>query len=317
MSARATEAATSFSRALKNIPPGHAERQRIPRQLLATPDPFERVVPNGLLGEAAARFLGEASVPERPLTLLMDRLGGGDSVRAAATLIGTVGEAWPRGSFVHVAFATPPRGVGALVRANLTRVGAETGVLVDVVAHNRPAEGLRLAARDVESLLGQVNLVVTYAPGGVAGLVGASADRGFDHLLARSHVAVLSFPDPEALVADLASLGQVAAREPGLDALRFWVEVEDDGAFRELGHTVLGAGGDAGERLWVLLDNARRHRYRIQIEPMHDGLPAGDSILCPCQTVLEGGLLPELVVARVVKAGGRLVVVGRGRETLT
>jgi hypothetical protein len=105
-------------------------------------------------------------------------------------------------------------------------------------------------------------------------------------------------------------------REPGLDALRFWVEVEADGAYTELGHTVLGDRGDAPERLWVLLDNARRQRYRIVIEPMCDGLPTGISLVCPCRTVLEQGLLPELVIGRVVRAGNRLVAVGSGRETL-
>lgn len=317
MSDRATGTATLFSEALSNLASQLAERQRIPRQLLASHDPFERVVPTGLLGEAAGRFLTEASAPQRPLTLFMDRLGGGDGVRAASSVIALVGDAWPRGGFVHVAFATPSRGVGTLVRANLTRTGAEAGVVVDVVAHNRPVEGLRLTAEDVERLVGGCDLVVTYAPGGIAGLVGSGPDRSADRLLARSHVAVCSFPDPESLVADLPALGRVIDREPGLDALRLWVEVESDGSFVELGHAVLGEGGDADERLWVLLDNARRKRYRIVLEPMLDGLPIGATIVCPCQTVVEEGMLPELIVGRVVKAGSRLVAVGRGRETLT
>lgn len=316
MSDRATSAATLFSQALTNIHPRATERQRIARQLLASPDPFDRVVPTRLLGEAAAQFLAEATPPARPLTVFLDRLGGGDGVRAAASLIGVIGDAWPRGNFVHVAFATPSRGVGALVRANLTRTGADAGVVVDVVAHNRPAEGLRLSAQDVEQLVGQCDLLVTYAPGGIAGLMDFGTERPVDRLLARSQVTICSFPDPEALVADLAALGEVVDREPGIDALRFWVEVESDGEFAELGHTSLGAGGDSHERLWVLLDNAKRQRYRIVLEPMRDGLPIGATVLCPCQTVLESGLLPEMVVRRVVKAGSRLVAVGRGRETL-
>ena len=316
MSDRATSAATLFSKALSNVSPKLTEQQRFARQLLASPDPFDRVVPTRLLGEAAAQFLVEASAPAHPLTVFLDRLGGGDGVRAAASLFGVLGESWPRGNFVHVAFATPSRGVGALVRANLTRTGADVGVVVDVVAHNRPAEGLRLSAADIEQLVGQADLVVTYAPGGIAGLMDFTAKRSVDRLLARSHVTICSFPDPEALVADLANLGEVVTREPGLDALRFWVEVESDGVFAELGHTVLGKGGDAHERLWVLLDNAKRQRYRIVLEPMRDGLPTGATVLCPCQSVLERGLLPEMIVGRVVKAGSRLVAVGRGRETL-
>ncbi|MBW2276325.1 MAG: hypothetical protein JRF63_02470 [Deltaproteobacteria bacterium] len=317
MTDRATGAATLFSQALCNVSSKLSENQRIARQLLSTPDPFDRVVPSKVLAEAVAGFLVEASVPAHPLTVFMDRLGGGDGVRAGAALIGLVGESWPRGNFVHVAFATPSRGVGALARANLTRSGADAGVVVDVVAHNRPVEGLSLSPEDVERLVGEADLVITYAPGGIAGLIDVDGASGADRLLVRSHVAVCSLPDPEALVADLASMGEVVGREPGLDALRFRVEVESEGVFAELGDTVLGEGGDANQRLWVLLDNAKRQRYRIVIEPMCDGLPTGMAILCPCQTILEGGLLPALLVGRVVKAGSRLVAVGRGRETLS
>jgi len=317
MTERATGAATFFSQALTNVSEKLTRDQRIARQLLCTSDPFDRVVPIKALVEAAGHFLGKASRPDHPLTVFMDRLGGGDGARAASALIGLLGEAWPRGNFVHVAFATPSRGVGALLRANLTRTGADAGMVVDVVAHNRPVEGLRLSADDVERLVGEADLVISFAPGGVAGLTEIEGRAGADRLLARSHVVVCSFPDPEALVADLGALGEVVEREPGLDALGFRVEVESDGAFAELGQTLLGEGGDAQERLWVLLDNARRQRYRILIEPMRGGLPSGTALSCPCQTILERGLLPELVVGRVVKAGSRLVAVGRGRDTLT
>jgi hypothetical protein len=314
MSDLATSTASLFSAALNNISPGLMERQRIARQLLAETDPFERIAPTGLLAEATGRFLAEASRPLRPLTLLMDRLGGGEGAGASAALLGLLGDSWPWGSLVHVAFATPARGAGTLVRGNLKRVGAESKVVVDVVADNRPAEGLQLAQADAEQLVAGCSLVVTYAPGGIGGLLPPPSERGVDLLLSRSHVAVLSFPDPESLVADLKALEAIVDKEPGIDALRFWAEVETDGQFRALGHAVLGQGGDAHDRLWVLLDNARRRRYRFLVEPMWNGTPTGTPYLCPCQTAIEQGLLPELVIDRVVRAGNRLVVVGRGAE---
>jgi hypothetical protein len=315
MSERAFATAGLFSEALGNLSPRLAEDQRLARQLLGSTDPFARVTPIGLLGEAAGRFLAEAPHPVRPLTLFMDRLGGGEGARACSSLIALVGERWPRGALVHVAFATPSRGLGALVRGNLTRAGADSKVVVDVVAYNRPVEGLHLSPNDADRLVEGCDLVVTYAAGGVAGLMRGPEERDRDLLLARSHVAICSFPDPEASVAELPSLAEVVLREPGIDAIRFRVEVEADGRFEELGHALLSEQGDAQERLWVLLDNARRRRYRVVVEPMLGDLPAGHPIVCPCQTVIQAGLLPELVVVRVVKAGSRLVVVGRGRDT--
>ncbi|HUT78570.1 MAG TPA: hypothetical protein VM285_12830, partial [Polyangia bacterium] len=81
----------------------------------------------------------------------------------------------------------------------------------------------------------------------------------------------------------------------------------------ELGHTVLADPGDARERLWVLLDNARRLRYRVLVEPMLRSLPAGDPLVCPCRTLIEESLHESLVVDRIVPAGGQILVAGRGR----
>jgi hypothetical protein len=158
-------------------------------------------------------------------------------------------------------------------------------------------------------------MVITFAPSGSAGLI-PREDRRPDPLLARSHAAVLSFPDPESLVAGLPGLAESVERDPGMDALRFWARVgRESGADGDLGRCVLGPGGDAAERLWVLLDNAKRHRYRILAEPMLDGLPSGDPLICPCRALIESDLLPGLRVERVVPAGDRLVAVGSGEQT--
>ena len=246
----------------------------------------------------------------------MDRLGGGDGAHAAGGLIRAIGERLVGASFTHVSFSTPSRGLGALLRGNLTRAGAESSVLVDVVAHNRPAEGLVMTEEEADTILAGYHLVITYAPSGAAGLLPLSGGRA-DPLVVRSHVAVLAFPDPESLVADLPTMTAAVEAEPAMDSVRFWAMIADeDNAATDLGRCVLGRGGDARDRLWVLLDNARRRLYHFVAEPMLDDLPAGDPLVFPCRRLLESGFVEGLTIGRVVPAGNRLLVVGSGKLVL-
>jgi hypothetical protein len=315
MTDRATATASLFSKALQSVSGQAAARQRIARRLLASGDPFERLVPLRLLGEALGQRLEQATWSRAPLVLFMDRLGGADGIRAATAVIEQIGGRWSGAALVYVSYATPQRGLGALVRASLTGTGAATGVLVDVVAHRCPADQLRLSDEDARALTAAADLVVTYAPGGVAGIGAGEHEAPPDLLLARSDLAVLSFPDPEAVVADLDGYARIIEDEPGLDALRFWVQARTEGGIADLGHAVLGPDGDARERLWVLLDNARRLRYRVLIDPLCDGLPAGTPLVCPCRTLIEEQLAARVAIERVVAAGNRLVVVARATET--
>jgi len=311
MTDRASDTATLFSKALQSGPLQAAAEQRLARQLLASTDPFERLVPLRLLGEALAPALeGDAHAAD-PLVLFMDRLGGRGGIHKASAVIELLAARSDRATLVHVSFATPHRGLGALVRASLTRAGADSGVLVDVVAHNCPADQLRLGEDDVQRLTADCDLVLTYAPGGIAGVGPVAPDRAADRLLERSDLAVLSYPDPEAAVADLDGYERIVTTEPGIDALRFWVQARTADGYEELGHTELGPEGDAEQRLWALLDNARRLPYRLLIDPLCDGLPAGAPIICPCRTLIEEELAANLEVERIVPAGNRLVAVAR------
>ena len=272
----ATLTANLLSNALQNVHSSRTEEQRVARQLLRGVDPFERFVPARLLLEALKTHLDQRRLPDKPVVLFMDRLGGGDGAHAAAPIIDTLGKRFRGASFIHVSFATPSRGLGSLLRGNLTRSGAEHGVMVDVVSYNRPAEGLNLDSRQIEAIHNECDLLITYSPGGAGGLLPYPAHPKGDPLLALSHVCVLSFPDPESSVADLPGYRTVIEAEPGLCSLLLRMQVmNDSGQLEELARCTLGPDGDAEDRLWVLLDNARRRRYCLFIEPMSGGRPAG------------------------------------------
>jgi hypothetical protein len=307
-------AASRLSRALQSISRQAATRNRPALRLLGRGDPFDRLVPSRLLEEAVARALIALPPDAAPLVAVFDRLGGADGAEAGTSLLRLLADRGPGASLVHAAFNTPPRGLGALIRTGLTRAGAELGIPVEVVAHDGPARALKATAGEAEQLLAGVSLAVIFAPRGAAGLQGdAETGPRRDPLLERSHVAVLSYPDPEFLVADLDRLAAIISGEPGIDAVRFWVQADTGQGFEELGHALLADPGDARERLWVLLDNARRLRYRVLVEPMLRGLPAGDPLVCPCRRLVEDELREALAIERVVAAGGQLLVCGRGR----
>ncbi len=313
MSDPATATARLFSSSLQSVSPRHKQAQRCARRLLGPTDSFDRFVPSSLVNEATASLLAGLRERSDPVILFMDRLGGGDGGQCAASLIKILGESTRGASFIHISFSTPSRGLGSLLRGNLTRAGAETGVLVDVVAHNRPAEGMVMTREEADSLVADCDLVVTFAPGGSAGLI-PGEELKTDPLLTRSHVNVLSFPDPESLVADLPRLSEAIARDPEMDSIRFWAQIHAaDGATPDLGRCHLGEDGDADSRLWVLLDNAKRHRYSFTLEPMLEKLPTGVALLCPCSAAMSSAV-PGVRIDRIVPAGNRLLVVGTGRN---
>ncbi|MCP4195896.1 MAG: hypothetical protein GY762_01995 [Proteobacteria bacterium] len=312
----ASSVVSAFSQALQNISPRWTRQQRLSRKFLRS-DPLEQLIPNKLIEEGLEKLLNSHNRTGNPLVLLMDRAGGGDGVRAAASLMPLIGRRWSNVSFVHVAFSTPARGVGALIRNSLTKTGAEYGVDVHVVAHNRPFEGLEISRRLADQLTDACDLIMTFAPGGAAGLAGPEPSAvQQDVLLRRSHVAVLSYLDPESLISEIGFFDRLVGTEPALEAIRFNVQVEIDNAFQELGTTILGYGGDARDKLWALVDNGRRHRYKILIEPIQKDAPSGSPLLCPCQTIIERDLGESVAIERIVPAGATLVTTAKGKDTL-
>lgn len=313
---KAESVARAFSIGLDSISDSWVQRQRIVRWLLKT-DPLERLIPEKLLFEAVAGHLKKRAVIKAPLVVLMNRSGHGDGARTVSGLFPLLTEKWRQISLVHVSFSTPSRGLGALVRGLLVKEGAKHGVNVHVVAHNRPVEGLKLADEDVEELIGDADLVISFASGGGAGLVTPQKMYEVDPLLRRSHIGVLSFPDPDSLVADLPQFQKELGREPDLERVRFWVQVVSDAPnVEDLGFTCLGGDdGDAESRLGPLLDSAKRRPYRVLVEPLSKNLPTGNPLVCPCRSVIESSLSLSARVEKIVPAGSRLVAVTSGLNT--
>jgi hypothetical protein len=318
MARSARRASEILDAVLERAPRDLSDRERLSRKLLGTAGAFDRLVPERLLLEALSAHLENVGLDRDPVVLFLDFGGGGDGARASSAAIALLGAQGGGGAFVHAASNTPPRGLGALVRTSLVNAGAGVGILVDVVAHNRPLGAVEISAPELTELASECTLVVSYAAGGTGALLGARAEG----LLGLAHVCVVTSPDPESFVADLGALARTAEGEPGMDGVLFRVEVEagDDGRevrFAELGRCSLGPpDGDAGARLWQLIDNAKRKRYRVVVEPTAGGSAVGVPLVCPCRRVLERGELRGVSVTRLVPSGNRLAFVGRGRRTL-
>jgi hypothetical protein len=318
MARSARHAAERLGAALARVPREVAERERHSRRLLGTATAFDRLAPERLLVEALAHHLELHGIERDPAVLFLDFAGGGDGARAATAAVSLLGARGLGGSFVHVAANTPPRGLGALVRSALANAGAGVGILVDVVAWNAPLGAVALDDGELAGLAADCTLIVAYAAGGAGALLGPAAEG----LLRLTHVGVVTAPDPEGLVGELGAIARIVEDEPGMDGALFRLEVEEGEdargvRFAELGRCALGPpAGDAGERLWQLIDNGKRKRYRVLVEPTAAGRPVGAPLACPCRRLLERGALPGLSVTRVVPSGSRFVAVGRGRRTL-
>ena len=271
---------------------------------------FERIVDSSLLRESVAKTLDKFRSYKGPVVLLMDRKGGGQGSKVAADIITLLGK-YPRSILIYVPFVTPPHGVGTLIQSSLSRTGADYGVLVDVVSANIPAKGLHFTREQAERLVEKVDIVITYAPEGSAGLI-PFEEMKIDNLIAVSHINVLSYPDADYVVADLPRYEQIISKRPGFNHIEFSVEVVNDGKIEQLGRCLLGKGGDAADRLWVLMDNARRQEYRVLAVPVAHNEFIDDPLFCPCETLLKKHIGQSIKVDKLVNGGNSLVVSGKG-----
>ncbi|MBN2714896.1 MAG: hypothetical protein JXX14_03510 [Deltaproteobacteria bacterium] len=313
MSTTSSQIAERFVHALESVPLESLENQSKTRYLSRIGDDLEKVVDTGLLREALAKSLERRPLPPAPVILFMDRRGGGEGVRISSDVLALLAQNTQNAQYVHVSFVTPAGGVGTLLRSALARKGAEHGILVDVVAHKRPAEGMRLSVEDANEMVQGCDLVITFAPEGTAGLIFQNDDTR-DELLARSHISVLSFPDPEHVVADLERYEQIVNERPGFKHVRFWVQIRSGEKWETLGQCVLGSGGDARDRLWILVDNAKRHVYRILAEPVAREVAIGMPLIYPCKGLLESRHFYGIQPDKIVQAGSDIVMVAHKEQ---
>lgn len=314
-SVEAVEAAEAFSR----ISSVHASKDAPLRQvsrLLLSMDPLERLIPEKLLYEAVQHRLRQDAFPEAPLVVFMNRGGHGDGVRISAGLTALLAEHLKNPSLLHVSFNTPKGGLGALVRTAVLESAAAHNIGAIVLAHNLQAEKLPLTQSDIETALGRASLVISYAASGTACITTREQHCMQDLLLKHSHAAVLSFLDPEGLFGELPRIETELAREPNLAGIRFWVQSVDGDRLDTLGGAMLGrtSRNDARQKLWPLIENARRRPYRILAEPVRaNGESLGGAVVCPCLSLLkEHSLIPCIRVRKSVPAGSRFTIFAEG-----
>ena len=313
---RLDAAAAAFSRVSAARGPNDPVLQRIGR-LLSGVDPMERLIPEKLLYETVETALRSRSFPASPLVVFMNRGGHGDGARSAAGLTALLNDRLKKPELLHVSFNTPRGGLGALVRGAVEKSAADHEIEARVSLHNLPAERLAVDDREADAMLGAADLVISYAASGASGIVPKQRISAPDPLLARSHASVLSFPDPEGLPGELSRFESLVAREPNLTGLRFWVQIDVGDRIEELGVATLSRTGksDAKERLWQLIENARRRPYRVLVEPLSDDAVSGYPLLCPCRSLLKApGFLPSVRVLKIVPVGTISAVTAEGAE---
>ena len=311
-----TETVRAWSDALQGIGEEWSQNQKRTKLLLHG-GTLERLVPRKLLAEGLEMVIRERSYPEHSAVLFMDRAGGGEGAKAAAEIMPLLSSRWSGISLIHVSFRTPTRGIGILVRSILKKAGVDNGIDVHSIAYDRPVQGLESVSDTIRELTEKCGLVVTFASDGASGLEPTEALGLPDALLRESHIAVLSYPDPDSLVGGLPDFRQLIDRESIIDGIRFDVEVQgENGDFELLGSAVCGVDGDAEERLWLLLDNARRRAYRVLAFPLQHGYSVGMPLVYACRTLVEKDLAQSTSVLRVVPAGEHFAVVARGNATL-
>ncbi|MCU0664321.1 MAG: hypothetical protein MUC50_18580 [Myxococcota bacterium] len=315
MSETRSHFAIALEAVLAGLPHIVAEEQNAIRPLLR-PDPMERVVTAKLLREAVARALEHHSFREGAGMLLVDCLGGSEGARAASALIPVIEEKLHGASLVHLSCATKGRGVARLIERMLRALVPGLPATIDVLS---TPSSIEEASEALAAFSPQTDVLVLIAPLGAAGLLTWTSDSvGLGELVRRARVSVLTYPDPESLVAALPTMERELARSSVTAKLSIELYLDTPEGETLLGKATVGPGGDAGQRLWVLLDNARRHRYLAKIVPLRENdEPCGHALYCPCRTLLEHRLIGPGAGVRIIPCGGLLVVVAEGRDTLS
>jgi hypothetical protein len=305
--------ALALDGALSGVPHVVAEQQSAVRPLLR-PDPMERVVTSKLLREAVAKALEHHSFREGANMLLVDCLGGSEGARAASALMPVVEQKLREASLVHLSCGTKGRGVARLIERMLRALVPGLPATIDVLSTPASIEEASPRLGELSSL---IDMLVLMAPLGAAGLTWTSDGLGMGELLRQARVSVLTYPDPESLVAALPTMERELSRSKQMASLRVEFHLDTSHGLVSLGAAIVGPGGDAGQRLWLLLDNARRHRYVATIVPLGpDDMPCGRALACPCRTLLENRLVVPGAGVRIIPCGGLLAVVAEGRGTL-
>lgn len=304
--------AQGIEQALAGAPHVVADEQA-PLRALLRPDLMERVVIAKLLRETVGRALELHSFREGAGMLLLDCHGGSEGARAASSLLPVIQEHLRGTNLVHLSCATKGRGVARLIERMLRALVPGLPATIDVLS--TPAAVEEVCDR-LERLEPQADMTVLLAPLGSAGLSWSFDGFGLGELVASAHASVLTYLDPESLVAALPVLEKDVESGRGFDRLRIDLYVDDDDGSRLLGSTEVGPGGEASQRLWVLIDNARRHRYEARLVPLLSGQPCAPPLHCPCRTLLEQRLRRFGAGVRIVPCGGLFAVVAAGRGTL-
>ncbi|MBN2801890.1 MAG: hypothetical protein JXR91_02230 [Deltaproteobacteria bacterium] len=271
---------------------------------------FERLADSSLLKESLKKTFKQLNDKNSPVVLFMDRKGGSEEVKVAESVIELL-SVFEKSLLIYMPFITPRGGLGTLMQSALARKGASAGVLVDVVPVNMLARGLHITLEQAKNIVSEVDIAITYAPEGFAGLMPYENELE-DALVSVSSLNILSFPDGEYTVADIPRFKDVIEKRPSFNHIEFTVELIKNGSVTEHGRALLGEGGDAEQRLWTLLDSAKREQYMVLATPVVHGVPVGEPLFMPCESLLKEHLSKRIEIDKIVKAGNSLIAVGRG-----
>lgn len=239
---------------------------------------LEATIESRFCGETLALLLEKRG--EQPLQslLVVDLSTTG---RAAAVWLGhMISMLAPDHPTLSVTFALPGTrraGRGFLLERHLEGIAEETGLDVALLCGPAAVEGSAPNGEEAAQIRDAFDLVIVLSLAGSAGIEAPWPELPERHWLELADAAVLTFIDPDSLVADLDRFSLLDSGPP-----RLRVETLDNDQPKLVGRVDVAELDEARKELPHLIETARRHPWRAVAEPKFGSL--GTELACPSET---------------------------------
>lgn len=287
--------------------------ERATRGVVPSPPASRLLQRGGLEATIESRFCGETlglllETQKAPLEslLVVDLSTTG---RAAAVWLGhMMAMLAPDHPTLSVTFALPGTrraGRGFLLERHLEGVAEETGIDVALLCGPASVESSAPSGDEADRLRDAFDLVVVLALAGSAGIEAPWPELPENQWLELADAAVLTFVDPDSLVADLDRFSMLDSGPP-----RVRVETLARDQPKLVGRVDVEELDDARKELPHLIESARRRPWRAVAEPKRGAL--GTELACPSETAaLE--LIQNHTPRRTLVAGRLRLIATTGR----
>ncbi len=294
-----------------------AKQNRAIRPFLSH-DSTEQTVFQKLFLEAVEQLITNTDFDKLSTAVLINRSGCGNDVYFANKIVSILAAIENRPSFLQVSFNTPVIGLGSLVKNGVTKTALDLGIEAEVSILDFPIETISISFNETEYLLGNTAPIISYASLGSSSIIPENMLFKPDFFLQRSHVAVLSFLEPEALCAEIPRFYSIMQRESSISSVRFRVKVAEDEQFFDFGAVTLSDNQEeAQNKLYAVIEDVRKRRFAVFVEPAIKNDKERIYLVCPCRSLVEDpGFLKGVKVIKIVPCGAILSVTVQGAYTV-